>query len=485
MAAPHLFGTSALTMPKEKFIRKGPAYWIINPSLTRNKKIPVIANENILETITDRVIQQASNTANAEGVESVVLNPDAHEGYGAPIGCVVVTSDTLMPGPVGFDISCSMSFLQTDLQPADVLDRRVRRTLIQEIEKRIALGAGSKPAPLQQRVTPQEFHEIIGRGPEAREILTSHDVDLSWTGNLERKWLEADPDVISKRAFERGFDQLGSLGGGNHFIEMETSEIVDSKLASHFGVGEGVVIVTHCGSRGFGHQIASEFFKQLEHDFKAADQPFPGNDRELVFCYRDTPRGERYWKSVGCGANFAIVNHLFINTALRDSLRTIFPGVNCYLVYLISHNLVQPEVIEGKTKFVHRKGATRALPSGHPLLQGTKFEATGHPALVPGSALAGSSLMVADVNSHLTHHSVNHGAGRAMGRNQARRTLDQKSVDEEMERHDVLFNYRHYPIDESAAAYKNYEDVIQSMLEARIARLVSRHKPLMVLKGND
>lgn len=139
MAAPHLFGTSALTMPKEKFIRKGPAYWIINPSLTRNKKIPVIANENILETITDRVIQQASNTANAEGVESVVLNPDAHEGYGAPIGCVVVTSDTLMPGPVGFDISCSMSFLQTDLQPADVLDRRVRRTLIQEIEKRIAL----------------------------------------------------------------------------------------------------------------------------------------------------------------------------------------------------------------------------------------------------------------------------------------------------------------------------------------------------------
>lgn len=472
-------------MSVERFIAQGPAHWIINPRLTHGKRIPVIANENILKTITDRVIEQASNTANAEGVDSVVLNPDAHEGYGAPIGCVVATSQTLMPGPVGFDISCSMSFLQTDLQPADVLDRRVRRTLIQEIEKRIALGAGAKPAPLQHRVSKQEFYEIIARGPETREILGRYGVDLSWTENLERKWLEADPDVISKRAVERGFDQLGSLGGGNHFIEMETSEIRDPALAQHFGITEDVVIVTHCGSRGFGHQIASEFFKHLELEFKAAKKPFPGNDRELVFCYHDTPTGKRYWKSVGCGANFAIVNHLFINTALRDALRTIFPGVRCYLVYLISHNLVQPEVIAGETQFIHRKGATRVLPAGHPLLRGTKFESTGHPALVPGSALAGSTLFVADENSHLTHHSVNHGAGRAMGRHQARRTLDQKQVDEELDRGDVLFNDRHYPIDESPAAYKNYDDVINSILEARLARIVSRHKPLMVLKGND
>jgi tRNA-splicing ligase RtcB len=472
-------------MPTQKFIPQGPAHWMINPSLTHGKRIPIIANENILRTITDRVIEQASNTANAEGVESVVLNPDAHEGYGAPIGCVVATSKTLMPGPVGFDISCSMSFLQTDLRPADVLDRRVRRTLIQEIEKRIALGAGSKPAPLQHRVSKEEFHDIIARGAEAIEVLQKFDVELRWIENLERKWLEADADVISKRACERGFDQLGSLGGGNHFIEMETSEIEDASLARHFGITDGVVIISHCGSRGFGHQIATEFFKQLEHEFKSAEKPFPGNDRELVFCYRDSKTGERYWKSVGCGANFAIVNHLFINTALRDALRTIFPGVNCYLVYLISHNLVQPEMIDGKTKFIHRKGATRALPTGHPLLRGTKFENTGHPALVPGSALAGSTLFVADENSHLTHHSVNHGAGRAMGRNQARRTLNQKQIDEEMDRHDVLFNYRHYPIDECAAAYKNYDDVINSILEAKLARVVSRHKPLLVLKGND
>jgi tRNA-splicing ligase RtcB len=469
----------------EKFIPQGPACWLINPALVRGKKITVIANENILQTITDRVIEQASNTANAEGVESVVLNPDAHEGYGAPIGCVVVTSKTLMPGPVGFDISCSMSFLQTNIRASEVMDRRVRRTLIQEIEKRVALGAGSKPAPLQNRVSREEFHEIISRGVEAAHILRKYGVDCGWTENLERKWLEADSDVISKRAFERGFDQLGSLGGGNHFIEMETSEIVDRSLAGHFGINEGVVFVTHCGSRGFGHQIATEFFRQLEDEFKSQDKPFPGNDRELVFCYRDTPTGERYWKSIGCGANFAIVNHMFINAAIRDSLRTMFPDVRCDLVYLISHNLVQPEVIDGKTRFIHRKGATRALPGGHPLLHGSKFETTGHPALVPGSALAGSTLMVADANSHLTHHSVNHGAGRAMGRNQARRVLDQKHIDEEMDRHDVLFNYRHYPIDEAAPAYKNYKDVIDSMLEARIARIVSRHKPLMVLKGND
>ncbi len=472
-------------MGSDRFIPLGPAHWLIHPKLTGGKRIPIIANEAILKTITDRVIEQASNTANAEGVESVVLNPDAHEGYGAPIGCVVATSQTLMPGPVGFDISCSMSFLQTDLDPEQVRDRRVRRTLIQEIEKRIALGAGSKPAPLQARVSKEQFREIIARGPEAAELLRSFDVDMSWTRNLERKWLEADPEVVSRRAFERGFDQLGSLGGGNHFLEMETSEIVDADLARSFGITDGVVFISHCGSRGFGHQIATEFFRQLEAEFKSAHRPFPGNDRELVFCHRDSSTGERYWKSVGCGANFAIVNHLFINTALRDAVRVLFPEVRCYLVYLISHNLVQPEAIDGKTKFIHRKGATRALPAGHPLLQGTPFESTGHPALVPGSALAGSTLFVADENSHLTHHSVNHGAGRAMGRNQARRTLDQKTIDEEMDRCDVLFNYRHYPIDEAAPAYKNYEDVINSILEARIARIVSRHKPLMVLKGND
>ncbi|MDD5542760.1 MAG: RtcB family protein [Acidobacteriia bacterium] len=469
----------------ERFIQKGPAHWIINPKLTGGKEIPAIANENILKTITDRVIEQASNTANAEGVESVVLNPDAHEGYGAPIGCVVVTSKTLMPGPVGFDISCSMSFLQTNLEPAEVQDRRVRRTLIQEIEKRIALGAGSKPAPLQKRVSRNDFNEIIARGAEATDLLRRFEVDLTWGQNLERKWLEADPSVISSRAIDRGFDQIGSLGGGNHFIEMETSEIVDPELARHFGITPHVVLISHCGSRGFGHQIATEFFRQLEHEFKSKGKAFPGNDRELVFCYRDTEIGERYWKSVGCGANFAIVNHLFINTALRDALRTLFPEVQCHLVYLISHNLVQPEILGRQTKFIHRKGATRALPPGHPLMQGTKFESTGHPALVPGSAAAGSTLFVADKNSYLTHHSVNHGAGRAMGRNQARRVLIQKEVDEQMDRNDVLFNSRHYPIDESPAAYKNYEDVINSILEARLARIVSRHRPLMVLKGND
>jgi tRNA-splicing ligase RtcB (3'-phosphate/5'-hydroxy nucleic acid ligase) len=469
----------------EKFLERGPAHWIINPELTKGKIIPIIANRDILSTVSDKVIAQAVNTANAEGVESVVLNPDVHEGYGAPIGCVVETSKTLMPGPVGFDISCSMSFLQTDIPIDEVRDPSVRRSLINEVEKRVSLGAGSKPAKAQRKIARDDFEDIIAKGPVAKKVLKKHDIDLTWAENFERKWLDADPEIISKKAIERGQNQIGSLGGGNHFIELESSEIKDKELARDFGISEGVVLVTHCGSRGFGHQIATEFFRQLEQEFRAKGRPFPGNDRELVYCYRDSEIGERYWKSIGCAANFAIVNHLFINAALKDALEAIFPRVKCYMVYLISHNLVQVEPVNGEQKFIHRKGATRALPAGHELLRGTKFERTGHPVLVPGSSLDGSAVFVADENSHLTHHSINHGAGRSMGRNQARRVLDQKFVDDEMQRRDVLYNYRHYPIDEFGAAYKNYDSVLNSIKEAKIAKIVSRHLPLMVLKGND
>src|SRR5262249_29327691 len=154
-----------------------------------------------------------------------------------------------------------------------------------------------------------DFSEIISKGPLAKDVLQKYDVDLNWAENFERKWLDADPDIISNRAVERGKDQLGTLGGGNHFIEMETSEIEEPELAKYFGISEGVVIVSHCGSRGFGHQIASEFFQTLEREFRSAGKPFPGNDRELVYCLRESETGDRYWRSIGCAANFAIVNH--------------------------------------------------------------------------------------------------------------------------------------------------------------------------------
>ena len=246
-----------------------------------------------------------------------------------------------------------------------------------------------------------------------------------------------------------------------------------------------MAFLSHCGSRGFGHNLAAAQFKVLQRKFERWNIPLPGGDRELVYAPLGSPEADDYLDDMALGANFATVNHLLINALVLEAFQEVIPGTTGRLVYFISHNIARREVVDGRMSWVHRKGATRALPAGHHTLRETPFERTGHPILLPGNPRDGSAVMVADEGASLSCYSVNHGAGRVLGRKQAFRTLDQKQIDAEFERGDILTNCRNYPKDEAPAAYKDFNEVLRSVKSAGLASEVARLKARFVIKDSS
>jgi tRNA-splicing ligase RtcB len=290
--------------------------------------------------------------------------------------------------------------------------------------------------------------------------------------------------------------QLGSYGGGNHFGECEVVRLLDNdrarRTADVFGLRDGRVgFLSHCGSRGFGHALASGQFRALQRKFAEWKIPLPGGDKELVYAPLGTSEADDYLDDMALGANFATVNHLLINALVLEAFQEIIPGVKGSLVYFISHNIARKELLpDGRGGFagegwVHRKGATRAFPGGHPSLKDTPFAATGHPILLPGNPCAGSVIMTAEPGAEKSAYSVNHGAGRCMGRKAADRALDQKAVDDEFTTNDILTNCRLYPKDEAPAAYKDFDAVLDSVKKAGLASEVARLKARFVIKDSD
>lgn len=465
-----------------KLIKKGTAHFVVNPELVQGKIIDIYATDKIVEDLSDTTIQQVINTALIQGVCKVNLNADAHEGYGCPIGSVVATKNTIMLGPVGYDISCSVSYLQTDLDYKLLKDKRERRALINKLCEYVPYGTGSTRAKKQVRITRDEYFEILNNGASNIELMKKLGVNPDWLEHLERKSLSADASVLSDKVIKRGQDQLGSIGSGNHFLEAQKVKLLDRELARKWEMSEGLAFLTHCGSRGLGHQIATEYFAELWKYF--AENEIELVDRELAWAFVDSDVGQRYLKSMGCAANFAITNHLVLNNSIKSSLEELYPGVKTNFVYFISHNLAQIEEIDNEKYYIHRKGATRAFPAHHPVLKGTKFFETGHPVIIPGSSISGSSIMVGLESGKKNFYTVPHGAGRALGRNEARRQLTQAYVNKKMEEADVLFNKRNYPVDEFAEAYKDYDEVVKSVTESGLAREVARLRPFFVIKGD-
>lgn len=463
-------------------IKKSQAHYIINPDLCNGKIVDIFANENIIKGLSEKTIQQAINTALTEGVIKINLNADAHEGYGCPIGSVVLTKDTVMLGPIGYDISCSVSYLQTDLSPEIFNEKPVKRELINKLCEYIPYGIGTMYAPKQIIIDKKTYFDILNKGASDEKLLLRLGINSEWVNKLERKSLPADVSVLSQNTLRRGDGQVGSIGSGNHFLEAQRVEIKDKELASKWGIAEGVGFLTHCGSRGLGHQIATEYFKKLWGYFDKNNIPI--YDRELVYANIETETGKSYLKSMGCAANFAIINHLVLNTSIQSALKELYPDVKCKFVYLISHNLLQKEEIDCEEYLVHRKGSIRAFPSHHPKLKGTEFYETGHPVIIPGSSISGSSIMVGLETGKKNFYSVPHGAGRCMSRTDAKRRFTQKYVDLKMDEAGVLFNKRFYPIDEYTEAYKEYNDVRDSLQQSELAREVARLKPMFVIKGN-
>jgi len=465
-----------------RFTKKNDAHYRVISELTGNKKVDIFATEPILKEISDKTIKQCSNTANTPGVYRINLNADAHEGYGCPIGSVVATEDIIMLGPIGYDISCSMSYIQTDLPVEEIESRQVRRKVIQALCQYIPQGTGKHRAPKQLSINDKRYKKILELGASDKNLMNQLGIETNWLNNLERTHLDADPELLSQKAYSRGDGQLGSLGSGNHFLEGQKVEIVNSEVADQWGIKNTFGILTHCGSRGLGHQIATEFFQKLWKYCK--EKEIHVLDKELVYADAHSALGRKYLLSMGCAANFAIVNHLIINSAIYSALMEIFPSIKCDFVYHISHNLVQKELVGDREFYIHRKGATRAFPAGHPFLEDTKFAETGHPVLIPGSSISGSSIMVGLPGNDKNFHSTPHGCGRSMGRREAKRRLTQEHVNTKMLEADVLSNRRNYPIDEFSDSYKSYDDVIESVTLAGLATEVAKLKPLFVIKGN-
>ena len=467
--------------------------------------ITVIGTQEIRQSFDEGALRQAISSRLSPGVSHVVLNPDAHVGYGAPIGCVMVSPSHIYPGPVGVDIKCSMSLLQLNIPSEEIASPTIRRKLIEAICERTPTGAGRGQRSVKKaRDVDAELGMLVATEGASARVCDALGIPAEWADRCEDSCHFGHDDSTQtlmerlQRMLDQGYAsqfaekmrQLGSYGGGNHFGECEVVKIQQDekaqRIAHVFGLQDDcVAFLSHCGSRGFGHNLAMEQFRSMQSQFIKQGIPFPAGDRELVYAELGSPEANAYLCDMAMGANFATVNHLLINQLVLEAFQEVMKRVEGKLVYFISHNIARREPWQGGTAWVHRKGATRAYPAGHPVLEGTPFANTGHPILLPGNPRAGSAVMAAEAGAELSAYSVNHGAGRKMGRKHAKRTLNQDGVDRSMAASDILFNGRKYPLDEAPNAYKDFEEVLQSVKLAGLASEVARLKAKFVIKDSS
>jgi tRNA-splicing ligase RtcB len=398
-----------------------------------------------------------------------------------------------------------MSLLQLDLPADAVEDKRVRRSLINAITERTPTGAGQgqRSVKKSRRIDRALAMKAVVEGASVA-VCDALGIPSQWALRCEDAFHRGHDDTIEAlsnrlekvvqtkvfKNFDEKLMQLGSYGGGNHFGECEIVDLVNAehnrKTAEVFGLRDGcVAMLSHCGSRGFGNILAHNQFKILQNKFEQWHIPLPAGDRELVYAPLGTPEAHDYLDDMALGANFATVNHLLINALILEAFREVIPGTEGSLVYFISHNIARKEIVADKEAWVHRKGATRAFPAGHFALRDTPFSETGHPILLPGNPVSGSVVMVAESGAEKSCFSVNHGAGRQMGRKAAIRNLDQARIDSELVNADILTNCRTYPRDEAPAAYKDFGEVVRSVECAGLARTVARLRARFVIKDSS
>jgi tRNA-splicing ligase RtcB len=402
--------------------------------------------------------EQIRNTRRFPGVLDVAVTPDAHHGYGVPVGCVMATSGTLAMGPVGYDIGCGIAALRSTVPRDRATPDRVRE-FSRLVMKRVGLGAGSKG----QALSKERFEEVVRGGAEALG-------ERRGTAERDRIPVEEAWDIPKDSRAWRGQQQLGSLGGGNHFIELQHD-------------GGLLWVMFHTGSRGFGHGLATHFFEKAQEEL--------GLKRGQMDLGYFTPES-RWWRSyrnaVAAGGNFAIANRLLIGRAVQGAFEEAFGGA-AEMVYEISHNLVQeehhPDLVD-EPVWVHRKGATRALPAGHPMLAGTRWETTGHPVIIPGSMGDFSYVLRPLPGAAKALYSVNHGAGRRKSRMGARREISQAEANRRMRDLGVMVNAGGpVPVDESPECYKPAAEVIRAVTDAGLAEVEVRLSPIASIKGVD
>jgi tRNA-splicing ligase RtcB len=425
---------------------------------TQRGEVRIFMTEALLAEAEEGLGVQIENARSFPGVVDAVLTPDAHHGYGVPVGCVMATTGTLAMGPVGYDIGCGIAALRSAVRREEATPERVK-DFSRRVMQRVGLGAGAKG----QSVSKERFQEIVRGGAEAMGARRG-------TAERDRIPVDEDWDVPKDSRAWRGQQQLGSLGGGNHFIELQHD-------------GAQLWVMFHTGSRGFGHGLATHFFERAMDELSLRR-----GQMDLGYFTTRSKHWRAYRNAVAAGGNFAIVNRLMIGQAVGGAFAETF-GAEAELVYEISHNLVQeerhPDLFD-EPVWVHRKGATRALPAGHPMLAGTRWETTGHPVIIPGSMGDSSYVLRPLPGAAKALYSVNHGAGRRKSRTSARREITQAEADRRMRDLGVLVNAGgRVPIDESPDCYKPAEEVIRAVTDAGLAEVEVRLSPIASIKGSD
>jgi len=447
----------------------------------------IYASEKLLESIKqDKSLEQVKNVAHLPGIiRASIALADAHQGYGFPIGGVAafdLDKGIISPGGVGYDINCSVRLLKTNLTKKDILKKQ--KIVVEQLYRKIPSGVGRGS---RFQITKDEFKKILEGGAQYM-VKKGYGIKEDYLHTEEEGCMkEANPEKVSERAISRGIGQLGTLGAGNHFLEVQyVDEIFDEKTANILGVKKDqVTIMIHCGSRGFGHQVASDYIKKMENEYGFKNLP----DRELINAPVKSQLGKDYMGAMAAAVNFAFANKQLITHWVREEMKYIFPNVKVDTIYDVCHNIAKFEehIIDGKKKIVcvHRKGATRSFGPGRKEIPET-YRKVGQPVLIPGSMGTASYLLIGTKKSEeLTFGSCVHGAGRIKSRSSALKTLRGEEIKKELGKKEIEVKAGSWKslAEEAPEAYKDIEEVVRVVDELGISKKVARLKPMAVVKG--
>ncbi len=487
----------AIKPPREVLQQVSDTIWEIPPTYKKGMLVParIYGTKEIIDAMDAGVYEQVTNVACLPGIQKYsYCMPDGHWGYGFPIGGVAAfdaETGIISPGGIGFDINCGMRLITTNLGYKEV--RPKIRQLVDTMFKLVPAGVGAHGF---LSATKNEFKEILTDGSKwcvQKGYGWSEDVERT-EGYGKIDW--ADTSKVSEKAITRGFNQLGTLGSGNHYLEIQVahaSNIFEPEIAKTFGIHtpDQVVVMIHCGSRGFGHQIGTDYLRAFEDVMRRYN--IEVRDKELTCAPFQSNEGQDYYKAMACAANMAFANRQIIMNQVRKGFSDVFKTeaekLDMHMVYDVAHNIAKLEehVIGGKKKkvVVHRKGSTRAFPPHHPELAPI-YKKTGQPVIIGGSMETGSYLLVGTQKAmDETFGSTAHGSGRTMSRAQAKKEVRGDTLQQDMERRGIYVKAVSMSglAEEAGRAYKDINAVINAVHTAGISKRVCRLIPVGNIKG--
>jgi tRNA-splicing ligase RtcB (3'-phosphate/5'-hydroxy nucleic acid ligase) len=467
--------------------RVGEVTWEIPTTSRADMRVParIFADDEILDEIAgDHSLEQLQNVATLPGiVGAAIAMPDIHQGYGFPVGGVAATElpdGVVSPGGVGYDINCGVRLLALHLAESELGDRR--EALVHEISRTVPAGAGRSGG---LRLDDASLDEILRQGPRALPGVAAEDIERTESeGRLEG----ADASAVSQRAKARGSDQLGTMGSGNHFVELQVVEsVLDDDTAATFGLTEDqLTVLIHSGSRGLGHQVCTDFVKLMDARLSGYRIHLP--DRQLACAPASSPEGRRYLAAMAAAANFAWANRQAIADGVRRAVAKVLGGdaaAATRQVYDVAHNVAKVEVHDGVPVCVHRKGATRAFPAGSDEIP-LAYREVGQPVFVPGSMGTASFVLAGEPGSlERAFGSTCHGAGRRLSRTAARKRVAGAELRQDLESRGIVVRCPSPKglAEEAPLAYKDVDRVVAVVEQAGLARRVARLRPLGVVKG--